>query len=73
MCEEGGREPQGLHCSLFSFYARPFFFQSNILCGATPEEDLLWDWLSDTLVGPFRKREELLCGEAQKTVCSSLK
>ena len=58
-------------CARHRLYNRQVW--SNVLCGATPEEDPLWDWMSDTLVGPFRKREELLCGEQQKTVCSTLK
>jgi hypothetical protein len=29
--------------------------------------------MSDALVSPTRSREELLCGDQQPTVCSSLK
>ena len=58
-------------CARHRLYNRQVW--SNVICGATPEEDLFWDWLSDALVGPYRKREDLLCAESQKHVCSSLK
>jgi len=65
-CNEG--LPQ---CARHRLYNRQVW--SNILCAATPEEDLFVAWLSEALLSPYRTREEMLCGHQQKTLCSKLK
>jgi hypothetical protein len=45
-------------CARHRLYNRQFW--SNVLCAASPEEDLWLDWLADAMVSPFAKREQLL-------------
>jgi FkbM family methyltransferase len=57
-------------CARWRLYDRQFW--SNVLCAASPEEDASVQWLGNALVNPSARREELLCGEQQKEVCSKL-